>query len=297
MSQYENLPKSEIQLGGSVDLPFNYIPLWWKNGNTQLAAAKDSDPVLYYGGWASHAEKYQVCGIAHPSLQPFTWSNRQGKQYSVLATRFVWAALIVARQGWFPKDRDNPHLGNRSAENFLVMLATSNPDKSLTKLGPGVLSGTSYSGQAIRDTFNQWNGASAAMRAQLVDAPANIPDAWYFYIPVGTLKSEIFTDSKSSKDGKHASVITPCHTSDKLINGVTKEMLDRYFVGAETANEMKMYANLATDWVAHWKDREQQNATIAASTKMSRQQAYSYNEPDYPEEPPWSPDADDDLPF
>ena len=180
MSQYDNLPETNTQLGGSVDLPFDHIPLWWKNGNVKLEGVKDADPVSYFGGWASHAEKYQACGITHPQAHPFTWANKQGKSYSVYATRFVWAALIVARQGWFPKDRDRPEWGNRSAENFLVMLATSNPDKSLTKLGPAVLSGTSYSGQAIRDTFNQWNAASALLRRE----HANDAPAWYFYIPV-----------------------------------------------------------------------------------------------------------------
>lgn len=286
---YDNLPNMDTQIGGTVDLPFDYLKFWWKNGSPQLTTVKETDPVAYYGGWASHTEKYQQCSFMHPDATPYTWQNRQGASYDVFALRFLWAALITSRQGWFPVNRNDPNSPRRSAENFLVMLGLKNTKDNVmefTRLGPAVLSGSSYSGQAIRNVFNQWNASSASLRA----SHANNAPAWFFYIPVGTMGKEILLEEKKSKHSNASSNITPCQTSEKVLKELTPELLDSLFVGQEVAEEMATMQELAQDWVDHWNRDDGQGQQRQTETPAQPDAPFSYGGEGYP-------DIDDDIPF
>ena len=260
---------------GEIELPFFAPVLWWNNG---APMHKGQGGVQYYGGWAMSAEDMDAApqGIL-PGCKAETWTNRQGNEYSVYATRMIGFAPVAKRRRWIVND--NGH--GRSHVQILGMLATlPGKDQAYVPWGPVVLSGKGYAGTRIEDALKDFD--SGIREARLQHAPAVPP--YFFFAFIGTHGKDP-TVEQVGKTNK--SPITPCKAL--LPATVSKEHLLAWFVGPALAPQMAEMAEQAQDWLDAWKEDN------GNSKKAQPDNSYQDDELEAawrtgetpPDEPPW----------
>ena len=73
---------------GYAELPFPVNYLYWKRGNAQMSHLKDSDPAMYFGGWAASVKGKDAEMPALPLLR-VTRTSDDGTSYERYATNVL----------------------------------------------------------------------------------------------------------------------------------------------------------------------------------------------------------------
>lgn len=244
---------------GAPSLPIPYLRIWWKNGNLSLHA---DNGVEYHGGWYAQEEDYvkavEEIGSDPVSFREQVFTNRTGGKYKVYTSRSIAIAPIVSRTGWFKSESGRPF----SSYNLLCYMAEwDKQNRKYSPWGHVLLCSTSHSGVAIQRAISAFESISSDARRQ----HANGYPIGLFYFPVGSFGDEPVTEEKKNKKNpQQSSIITPCKLYP--FTDISKEQLERWFVGEAIASVMSETKRLAQDWVKHW-DRyngkgKQQQTTI-----------------------------------
>ena len=247
MSQYPSNKYDPMSSSGTVELEFQALRLYWKNGSAALDA---NQGVAYYGCWCADKAKADEALAAMgntiiPGLKAVTLKNRQGKAYEVYASRQLTIAPILKRVGWFT----NPEGRKYSAHQILAYAAA--PDtktKTFTPWGMVLLTGSSYSGLAVINALAGWKRKITPV----IDTPETTP-AWAHWVTLGTLRADIYTEQRGK--GTNTSPITPCEVylpDDKI---PLKEFVTKRFIGSELLTQCLEYRDLSMAWAEYWNER------------------------------------------
>jgi len=244
--------KTTLDTGEGIRLPFAAPVIWAVNGTAALKALGGAQ---YYGGWAVKDEDLEDAAQEWSVDMPANFtqaeiSPRNGDTYSAYTARSIAVAPICLRQSWildghrFVDYQD----GSRRHVQILCMMAVK-VDKKYAKWGPVVLSAKGFQARNITDAFKAWEKHTAPMRRKVASL---IPPA-AFWVVMGT-----FGDEREfinvGKPGAQ-SPITPIKAW--LSKEVTAEMLAGWFIGNDTAREMKDLREQADEWAQAWREPAQ----------------------------------------
>jgi hypothetical protein len=224
-----------------VDLPFAYLRMGWNNGNPHASKA---DGVKYYGGFergmediTPDLEAMNLTDVPSYFSQPIEFINDEGKAYLARASRYLYAAPIMAKDDWWEeKDTRTREMKKRHRLDFLVYLASIQKDV-LIPWGPAVISKQGYAATAIIRAFKGWQKDTADIRR--VAAPRI--DASCFFACVGTFGPDRIQD----KAGE--SIYVPCQFNHP--EKWTEEQLERLFVGESVAAIIIDLQGQAEEWM------------------------------------------------
>jgi hypothetical protein len=256
-----------VQTGNATELPYFCPAIWALNGNKQLLALGNAQ---YYGGWAIKAEDWEKACRDEWFTNPIptffaktTMTTGDGKSLDVYTTRSLIVAPIATRTTWAQESgsRTMEYVeGSRQHVQAICMLANQT-DQGYQMLGPVMLTAKGYQAKNLLDSFSGWNRATSKIRGQI--APG-VP-AWCFYLAVGTFGK----DHKSLLVGKgqKQSTITPI--SAYIPKDISAELMEKLFVGSETAEIMVTYLEAAKEWLSAYSKTSPNDNGHASGAKSS----------------------------
>lgn len=280
----------ETKITGRIELPFNHITYRWHNGNPQAA-----DGVAKTGGFKCNIPEWEtdsaMMGITNTPLEfrRETLWTREGKSYQVMATPYIYAALIGIRDAWFQRDNGSRQYGMQA----VMLTGTLNPETNeLEILFPAVIKANGWAGTRIKDAFIKWENITKRARITHADS---LP-AWFFYGKLGTVFNE--GDSSISETvgtGNNQSPITPCQCFEP--ETITLDYLKSVFIGESGSTIWAEYAESADDWLKSWDRYKTENMRSTAPVNTG-----GYTPPPPPDSDPNYPGNqaafdEDEIPF
>jgi hypothetical protein len=235
------------------------IPIFWHiNGNAQN---KQAHPVLYTGGWATEADKYdEILGdydlVHHSGLEEFVFVNRKGKEIRSYGAQHLFVSVIAGRRGWQDKETKAIYplykAGTRHKQQTLALLAERVGKEKYAVWGPVMLTTSGYQVGFFRDAIRDWNKytkpAREALAAEL--GWAKPPVASLFWMPLGQFSKT----PKVKMVGKgEQSPITPIRTyvgAEPLALNVLKNL----YIGADAQALSVEVLDAHEEYLGAWRD-------------------------------------------
>lgn len=232
------------KLGEGVELPFAAAYFWAMNGQRNMAAiAKECAP-LYFGGFATDADKFMALEIETPSgLNAFTGSSDRG-EWNGLATRVLHFALIGKRTRWLSKDGSfSTHYKDTHTRQHIQVLGLGYANGK--PWIPVVVSAKGYQAKHIIESVKAWEKAIAPFKKELNATQFPIS---CFVISIGTQgdKPEFVNVGQTGAQ----SSITPIRAVST--DGMTAEKVSKRFIGPDVLRANAERLAQAADWLKAW---------------------------------------------
>jgi hypothetical protein len=276
-----------MQVGSAIELPFFAPKFWAINGDARLASLGGA---LYFGGWAVDAVDWEKAimddWLLEENEMPQGFSKQvivtaDGRNVDAYVSRSIIVAPICTRVMWVLADgtRLTQYTqGARQHVQAIVFLGHKRTDREeIIPLGPVMLSCKGYQAKNLLDSFSAWDRQTKGIRSKI--APG-IP-AWCFYLAVGTFGNE----RKQEMVGKNSqSPITPIRAF--VPKDMTEELIEKVFVGQQTAESMAFYLEASDEWLHAYEKRTAEHA--AANGNGSGQTDFAQSIPnatDFPLDP------------
>jgi hypothetical protein len=250
-SKYSNTSDmgNPFSVPGEISLDLPHLQLYWHNGKSEAGTDKG---VYHFGGWFCGADEILAAieNFAPVKLDtigfkgPDTWHGRKESEYQSYHIRSIYVAPIAPREVWRQVVNDKGEKKWRSTYSMLGFMAYLS-EKKFKFLGPVVISGSSYSGEAVKNAIMSFPALTA--EARRVAAPT-VP-AWQWYIPIGTFGPKRI--SRIVGKGNSSSPIVPAQIYNPD-GGWKPETIEHYFVSDDVADQMKATKDAAQEWLA-WK--------------------------------------------
>jgi hypothetical protein len=255
-----------MQTGNAIELPYFTPKFFVVNGDPRMKAVGGAH---FFGGFAVTVEDWQkACeewGVAPCDTPGFVQSEmdtQDGKTLDVFMGRSLIVAPIANRVTWANPDgqRFSEYApGTRQHAQVICELAKKSEDGAFETFGPILITAKGYQAKYVLDSFAAWDRATKSIRGKI--APG-VP-AWCFYLSVGTFGKE----RKQVMVGKGAqSPITPITAF--VPKEITAELMERLFVGQDSAEVMLTYLEGADEWLHAY---DQKNPMLAAGVQLGGQ--------------------------
>lgn len=229
--------------GEAIQLPFAAPLIWWTNGRPDRS--KDAG-ILYTGGWATKGIDYDM-GVAEYGPLPHwaeTLTDMSGDMGRLYETEYIGVCPIAGRRRWMSKEDGADFTGGWLQQ--LCILGVYDGEK-FNPWGPVVVSTKVYAAKRFGQFINDWAMQLSDVRRE--HAP-NTP-SWYFFMSVGYFggKPNWVTKGKDK---------TATYSLPELFQyqDITKEVLDKTFIGTGWTAKMAKYKLAAEEWLndKNWRD-------------------------------------------
>lgn len=233
------------KLGEGVELPFAATYWWALNGQRSMSALARECPALFYGGWATDADKYHENALDPvQGVHEYTGSGDKG-QWNALATRVLHVAIIARRTRWLAKDGMTFSVHYKpgfTRQHLQVLTLGFVAGKAWF---PVVLSAKGYQAKYLLEAIKAWEKAIAPFKKELnaTQFPVSC-----FVISLGTTgdKPEFVSVGKTGAQ----STITPIQPV--IPNDLDAGKLAKRFVGRDVIRINAERLAQAQDWLKAW---------------------------------------------
>lgn len=286
-----------VEVGSAIRLPFEVPYFFVVNGDKRVAQVGGA---AYFGGWAVDRDDLHTAGqcwdppiVEAPSYcYSSDFYTKNGKTIPVYMTRSMIVALIGTRVSWAINAADGQARrfkdyvpGSRRHMQLLVYVADKTPEKKLTPWAPAVLTASGYQVGNLIKGLQDWKSAvEKILRAE--KSPAT---PWMFYTSIGTFGDD-FKQEMVGPTGAQ-SPITP--VSVQVPKTLSAELLEKLYVGRETARSMADLKAESADWLNAWKNLPGAGQPDAGTTPAGP----AVNSYTPPQPPAWTGGEEEGIPF